>query len=38
MQIGGIMEQTYIYGLELLEDGTLQDVFYGEILERVSPA
>jgi len=38
MQIGGIMEQTYIYELELLEDGTLQDVFYGEILERVSPA
>ena len=35
---GGILKEAYIYELELLEDGTLQDVFYGEILERVSPA
>ena len=38
LQIGGILEEAYIYELAFLEDGTLQDVFYGEILERVSPA
>ena len=38
MQVGGIMERAVLYELEFLEDGTLQDVVYGEILERVSPA
>ncbi len=38
LPVGGTLELVYIYGLEFLEDGTLQDVFYGEILERVSPA
>ena len=38
MQAGGIMERAVLYELEFLEDGTLQDVVYGEILERVSPA
>lgn len=38
MQTGGTLESAYIYELEFLEDGTLQDVEYGEILERVSPA
>ena len=38
MQTGGTLERAYIYELEFLEDGTLQDVEYGEILERVSPA
>ena len=38
LQVGGIMERAVLYELEFLEDGTLQDVVYGEILERVSPA
>ena len=38
LQAGGIMERAVLYELEFLEDGTLQDVVYGEILERVSPA
>ena len=35
---GGILKKRYLYELALLEDGTLQDVIYGDILERVSPA
>ena len=38
LQVDGIMERAVLYELEFLEDGTLQDVVYGEILERVSPA
>ena len=38
LPIGGTMESAYIYDLEFLEDGTLQDIGYGEILKRVSPA
>ncbi|MBE6515697.1 MAG: hypothetical protein E7Z71_03255 [Methanocorpusculum parvum] len=38
MQVGGIMERAVLYELEFLEDGNLQDVVYGEVLERVSPA
>ena len=38
MQVGGIIERTYLYDLTLLEDGTLQDLEDREILERVSPA
>ena len=38
LQVDGIMERAVLYELEFLEDGTLQDVVYGEVLERVSPA
>ena len=38
LQVGGIMERAVLYELAFLEDGNLQDVVYGEILERVSPA
>ena len=38
LPIGGTMESAYLYDLAFLEDGTLQDIGYGEILERVSPA
>ena len=35
---GGILEYADMTDFVLLEDGTLQDVIYGDILERVSPA
>ena len=35
---GGIMEYAYMYELVFLEDGTLKDVYFGDILERVSSA
>ncbi|HJJ41449.1 MAG TPA: hypothetical protein O0X63_04705, partial [Methanocorpusculum sp.] len=38
LQVDGIMERTYIYDIVFLEDGTLLDVIFGDILERVSPA
>ena len=38
MQVGGIMERAVLYELAFLENGNLQDVVYGEVLERVSPA
>ena len=37
-QVGGIIERAYFFELAFLEDGNLQDVASGEILERVSPA
>ena len=38
LEVGGIMERTYLSNLTFLEDGNLQDAVSGEILERVSPA
>ena len=38
LQAGGIMERAVLYELAFLENGNLQDVVYGEVLERVSPA
>ena len=38
LQVDGIMERTYIYDIVFLEDGTLLDVIFGDVLERVSPA
>ena len=35
---GGILEYAYMTDFILLEDGTLQDVYFGDILERVSSA
>ena len=37
-EAGGILKSKYMSEYVLLEDGTLQDVNYGDILERVSSA
>ena len=38
LPVGGILERAYIYDLEFIDDDTLPDIGYGEILKRVSPA
>ena len=38
LPVGGILELAYLYDLEFLDENTLQDIEYGDILKRVSPA